>query len=159
MAKPGPKPKPWTERYIVCPSTGCFEWSGARNAKGYGLIIFEGKQRYAHRVVCATVLGPIPDGMCVCHKCDNPCCVNPDHLFVGTPADNSADMAAKGRGKGGVLVGEKHWKSRLTASQVQDIRREYAVGGVRQIDLARQYGVAQAYISEIIRGEAWAHIP
>jgi hypothetical protein len=159
MAKSGKKPIPWTDRYTVNPSTGCYEWNGACNGKGYGRVCIDGRLFYAHRVSYAVAFGAIPSGMLVCHKCDNTRCVNPKHLFLGTPADNSADMVRKGRARPGVTRGERHWKSRLTAGQVAEIRAEYAGGGVRQVDLASRYGIAQAYVSEIIRGEAWAHIP
>ena len=159
MAKTGPKPRPWTERYSVNSSTGCFEWTGGRNEKGYGLLVIEGKQRYAHRVVYATVFGELPGGMCVCHKCDNPCCVNPEHLFLGTPADNTADMMRKGRQAFRQLRGERHWKARLRAEDVSEIRRLYAEGGVLQRDLASRFNVPQTQISAVIRRKAWAHIP
>lgn len=80
-------------------ASGCVEWIGARNADGYGLTRTEGKQRLAHRVSYERSNGVIPDGLCVLHRCDNPPCLNPDHLFVGTRGDNAKDCTAKGRNR------------------------------------------------------------
>ncbi len=76
---------------------GCWEWIGHKNPAGYGIAFHEGKQKLAHRIVWMTEHGQIPAGMQVCHRCDNPSCVRPDHLFLGTNMDNARDMAAKGR--------------------------------------------------------------
>jgi hypothetical protein len=159
VAKTGPKPKPWTERFKINPSTGCHEWSGGRNDHGYGLVRIDGKQRYAHRVAYAREYGPLQPGMIVCHHCDNTCCVNLAHLFLGTPADNTADMLKKGRGGFRPSRGESHGRARLSDADVIEIRRLYGIGDVRQVDLARRFGVSQPQVSEIIRGEAWAHVP
>lgn len=157
--KTGPKPKPWQTRYDINPATGCHEWNGGRSERGYGLIVIDGKQRYAHRVAYARAHGEVPEGLCVCHHCDNPSCVNMEHLFLGTQAENTADMDRKGRRVSSPQVGARHWKARLSSDDVAEIRRAYGAGGVRQVDLARRYGVAQAHVSAIIRGAAWGHIP
>ena len=95
---------------------GCWEYGGKIGNRGYGLVFIEtlpdGREKWApaHRVVYEGMVGPIPEGMFLCHHCDNPKCVRPDHIFVGTDADNKADMYAKGRHP----HGETHWKSKVT---------------------------------------------
>ena len=101
------------------------------------------------------VFGPIPDGSFVCHRCDRPLCVNPYHLFLGTAADNAADMVNKGRS----AKGEHHSQATLTGTQVEALRQRYAAGGVSQQELARQYNITSGTASRIIRGLRWRHIP
>lgn len=84
--------------------TGCFEWQARRNEFGYGSVGFKKKRLKAHRVSWEVFRGPIPEGMCVCHHCDNPCCINPDHLFIGTRTDNMRDASRKGR----IATGDRH---------------------------------------------------
>lgn len=100
----------------IVTDAGCFEWQGARMAiingrQGYGRLRVDGVERYAHRYAWESVNGPIPEGMFVCHACDNPPCINPAHLFLGTQADNNRDRIAKGRPG----VGTPGWRSGATA--------------------------------------------
>lgn len=110
----------------------------------------------AHRVAWRLVNGPIPEGMWVLHHCDNPSCVNPKHLFLGTPKDNAQDMIKKGRQ--GDNRGENAGGAKLTAEDVRAIRREYARGGVTQRALARRYGVSKGSIWYIVNYGTWKHL-
>lgn len=133
----------------------CWPWTGGRTARGYGRFRMGGKSVAAHRFALVLSHGQIPPGLSVCHSCDNPPCCNPTHLWVGTAADNAADLNAKGRASRGSM----HGRAKLTEGQVLDIRQEYSRGSVRQIDLAHRYNVNQVTISAILRGETWLTVP
>jgi hypothetical protein len=136
-------------------SDECWNWAGAKDSRGYGRFhigLSRGSTALAHRVAFALTRGYVPDA--VCHKCDNPSCCNPDHLFGGTRADNNLDMAAKGRNrvpKFG-LRGELHHHAKLTNSQSMEIIEKYARGGVSQRQLASEYRVSQRSISKVVLG-------
>lgn len=132
----------------------CMVWTGARNDAGYGQIVHEGRVWYAHRLAYAIVHGPIPDGMYVCHTCDNPPCIRAEHLFLGSNADNQRDALAKGRRP----VGERHHNAKLTPTAVRAIRARYAASGVSQRRLAAEYGVGQDVISRIVSGRGWRSV-
>lgn len=134
----------------VAKSDGCWEWQGTRQEHGYGSLR-HGKNRkwYAHRVSFAIANGDIPKGMSVCHRCDNPSCVRPDHLFLGTHAENLADAAAKLRFPA---------RSSLTPRDIPYVRELNGIG-FSQRELAKMYGVAQATVGAIIRREIWKHVP
>ncbi len=108
----------------------------------------------AHRVAWQITRGKIPEGKIICHKCDNPICVDTDHLFIGTKRDNTLDMIAKGRGnlQAGAQRGEANPRAKITRAQVEEIRE---IVGERQKDIARRYGLTQAVISKIVRRQIW----
>lgn len=136
---------------------GCWVWHGGRNARGYGRISFDRKSRLAHRLAWVFTNGPILDGLCVCHHCDNPCCVNPEHLFLGTQADNSADMARKGRGRSRPPRGSANHMAKLVESDVIEIRRLLALG-IAQTWIGPVYGVTNCAVSLIASGRNWGHL-
>jgi hypothetical protein len=134
-------------------STNCWEWTGSKTRWGYGQIRANKKVYATHRLAYELARGPIPQGMFVCHRCDNPGCINPDHLFIGTAADNTADMMAKGRHAR--VRGGEHSSSKLTEADVRAIR---AATNVSQRRLAEQYGVGSTTIHAILRRKTWSHL-
>lgn len=133
--------------------TKCWLWT-ASTSHGYGLIGYNGKLLSPHRVIYQNLVQPIPVGLSVLHKCDNPSCVNPDHLFLGTHADNMQDMANKGRSNKGKPnlknKGENHGMAKLTQKQVKAIRFLYKNSPMSQKELAEKFGVHQVHISRIV---------
>lgn len=139
----------------------CWIWQSAKAGKGYGMFNLPAGSYYAHRVSWTLFFGEIPDGMFVCHRCDNPPCVNPSHFFLGTNADNQIDSYGKGRNATqrhpGLHTGTKNGRAKLTESMVKAIRREYSEGKT-QTQLAQKYGVNQTMIGFIVRKESWKHV-
>ena len=133
----------------------CWEWQGATCEDGYGKAYLNSKNTLAHRVSWGLTNGPIPNGLHVLHKCDNPPCCNPKHLFLGTQGDNIRDMFAKGRKDS---RGSANSNAKLTETQVKEIRSSYALGESNTYELAQKYGVSQCAISCVIRRKTWAHI-
>jgi hypothetical protein len=145
--------KLWS-RSIPEPNSGCWIWMGATSFD-YG-IIYDGKTRWkTHRLAFSLSHGAIPQGMHVCHRCDIPSCINPDHLFLGTPADNTADKMKKGRWGGPKkFYGEKHWQAKLTNESVSAIRVRYSLG-YSQRELAEKFNVAKSTIWAIVNHTTW----
>ena len=142
----------------------CWQWLAATDRDGYGIS----RNRRAHRVAWALTNGPIAAGLVCCHRCDNPGCCNPAHLFLGTIAENNRDMHAKGRHIHGDTHpsrarpetrprGSAHGRAILTEGQVEQIRRLLA-GGSKGTTLAAQYGVSPSAISLIRKGKNWRHL-
>lgn len=123
----------------------CLIWTGETYNSGYGRL----KGKAVHRLTWAAKHGPIPKGMFVCHRCDVRACFEIDHLFLGTAADNNADMMAKGRFV--ALPGEANGMAKLTRAQVMEIIADKRIGRV----IAAQYGIKQAQVSRIKRGQSW----
>jgi hypothetical protein len=138
----------------------CWEWQAARVRHGYGRIgtgVGRGIDG-AHRVSWQLHFGPIPAGMSICHTCDNPPCVNPVHLFVGTQDENWADMRTKGRGSEPPhRLGEAVNTAVLTEATVRICRERYAAGE-RTTDLAREFGVNQSTIKRVVSRKTWKHV-
>ena len=135
----------------------CWPWTGALNTWGYGDVLYKGRRSNASRVAYLLSGGKVPKGLVVCHRCDNPACCNPKHLWVGTQAENLKDCRDKGRAR--VLSGEEHPRptAKLTPKQVMDAKRAYA-NGTTQTALGLKYGVHSSTISRAVRGEKWAHL-
>lgn len=161
MSKPGPKPidaKVRFARYFETSATGCWEWRGARFGSGYGQFYAgrdgEGMRKniHAHRFAYEIRHGEIAPDQHVLHRCDNPPCVNPDHLFAGTRSDNMQDMFSKGRGK-------PRGKTQLTPDQVTTIRAALKSDpSIRPQVLAHRFGVSASLIAMIRRKEVWTSI-
>lgn len=136
----------------------CWVWKGATEVTGYGKFSLEGstKQNYktgkAHRLSYEIHFGEIPNGLCVCHTCDNRLCVNPEHLWLGTREDNNKDRKAKGRN--GDINGEKHGRVKLKASYLKDILKKKEEG-LSYTRIAKEYGVCQSTISRMVKGVNW----
>lgn len=142
---------------------GCWLWTGGKFSTGYGRFTVEKKRVLAHRWAYEHFTGKIPGGLLVCHRCDNPACVNPAHLFIGTHKDNSQDMVQKRRAvyqrhPEKARRGEKHLNAKLTADKVREIRRRYALGGISQSRLAQEFSVSTRSISYIVTRQHWQHI-
>jgi len=143
--------KPMTERILdrvqMDPNGGCWFWEGGIKGGGYGAIRDNGGTS-AHRASYKAFIGPVPEGMVVCHRCDVKLCVNPDHLWIGTQSANMVDMVRKRRGN----------SVNLTESEVLSMRAEYDAGGVGR-DIARRSRVPLSTAMKAITRKTWRHLP
>ena len=141
------------------PEEGCWPWVASTDEKGYGFIKRGGYGRKgssnirAHRVSWMLFNGPIPEGMCICHKCDNPNCVNPEHLFLGTMKDNCHDRDRKGRQRS--RKGEEHNLAKLNWRQVEELRDLVLAHGMSQGGVAQIFSISQTVVSKIVLGQLW----
>lgn len=144
------------------PNSGCWLWLGASTSAGYGLFPFGGGRRSqrvgAHRASYTLHCGDIPDGMLVCHRCDNPSCVNPAHLFLGSHGDNAADRNKKGRSKG-QAKGASHSRAKITERQAQEVIALAASGLITHAEIAQRLNVSTSIVALIATGASWKHLP
>ena len=138
------------EKFTPEPNTGCWLWLASVGRGGYGKFGDAKKVQRAHRVSFELYVGAIPHALHVLHRCDQPACVNPAHLFLGTHADNMADAATKGR-----WAGERHHLARLSQADAQRIR-DLIASGFTQEEVGRRVGVCRSRVGAIARGECWS---
>lgn len=142
--------------YCADSVTGCWNWTRAKNQFGYGLIFFNGKTHRAHRVSYEIKNGPIPKGIIVRHSCDNPSCINPNHLLLGTKKENTWDMILRGRSKlktGDHINGTKHPLSKIDES----IAEKIFLSEGKHSDIAKKFGVSASLVGGIKRGTHWKY--
>lgn len=132
----------------------CWQFQGYIEGTGYGRLKVAGKRRMAHRVSFEIHHGNITPGMMICHRCDNPSCVNPNHLFQGSSRDNKLDCTSKRRH----AFGSKSPNAVLTEEQVREIRGDHKAGKISYREAARKYGVSFGLIGHILRGRAWNYL-
>lgn len=140
---------------VVEDENDCWNWQG-KKVRGYGKLIIAGRSYFAHRLSYWLMTGDIPDGLLICHRCDNPACINPEHLFLGTQQDNVADMMQKKRGHFARInqKGVKNLNAKLSLEEVRQIRSKRKEGW-RTTDLARLYNVSGSMILGIVSGKYW----
>lgn len=141
--------------YTSKKSDGCWEWVGSKDPHGYGRLNIDGTPILAHRLSYKLHYGDFPQEKIVCHKCDTPKCVNPEHLFLGTYQDNMDDMERKGRARKVASLGEKHGNAVLTDELVREIRDSIEQTPV----IANRLGVSRTTIYDVRSRKIWKHIP
>lgn len=146
------------DKFESITESGCWIWTAYSLPNGYGRFGLNGKTELAHRAAYMLYKGRIPEGMCVCHTCDTPACVNPDHLFLGTHVDNMQDCKSKGRLTKGDTKGEINGKSKLTEKSVLEIRDLLNNSPYSQVEISKIYGVFYTAISKIKYRQTWGHI-
>lgn len=146
------------ERFLgkMCPEpfSGCWLWMATVNNLGYGEFWLKDGNHYAHRMSWMMFMGEIPNGLWVLHHCDTPCCVNPNHLFLGTHQDNRDDCKKKGR----TVRGEKNHFAKLDESIVSEIRSLYAGGNISHRELGKRFNVTHTTIGYIVRRKTWGYL-
>lgn len=142
----------WSRASVGDPEE-CWEWQAGHTGKGYGAFWLEGKTCVAHRLAYVLTHGPVPCGLVVRHRCDNPPCVNPGHLLVGTHGDNAQDRKLRNRAP----VGSAHHMTPLSATDVRAIRTDHVMGAV-PADLAARYGISSTAIIAILKGRSWQSV-
>lgn len=142
---------------IIKKETGCWEWQAGKTKAGYGQYSLNKKVLYAHRLSWELSNKEIPKGMHVLHSCDNPSCINPDHLFIGTQKDNMRDKINKGRSN--LPFGIRSGVSKLTEEQVTKIRTLYNTGKYSHRTLGIMFAISNRNVSSITRYETWRHLP
>lgn len=135
----------------------CLIWEGCTLGSGYGVVTYRGQSWPVHRLIYTLYRGPLPDGVFACHHCDVRNCVNIDHLFPGTNADNMRDMALKRRAV--ARLGEAHPNAKLTTEQVLAMRQRFDSRQATASELAREYGVSAGCVRLIVQRKAWVHLP
>ena len=159
------------DRIEIDEQTGCHNWTGNTSSQGYGLLRIDGEKYLASRISYAIYHGEFPAEFCCCHHCDNPKCVNPEHLFLGTHADNMTDKTKKGRGN--QPRGENHWSktqplliprganhyaAKLDDAKALEIVRLRKEDGLSQRAIAKEFGVCHAIVGRIINRKIWTHL-
>jgi hypothetical protein len=142
----------------LIPFHECWEWIGSKHWTGYGQLHMPGTMGKAHRISYKIHYGNFPKELHVLHKCDNPGCVNPHHLFLGTNLDNVKDKVSKGRQGRVYLNGEKCGTSKFKNEIILQIRKEYSEGNISQRKLAKKHNMTQGNIGFILRRESWKHV-
>lgn len=157
--KPTAEDRFWAK---VVKTPGCWLWNAARDSRGYGNFYAYGRYHKASRFALEISCGPLSPGQEAAHRCDNPPCVRPDHLFAATSRENTRDRIAKGRpgspGPKNASRGEGRWSAKLTADDVREMRRLYEAGGVSQQQLADRYGIGQVHVGRIVNRQRWRHV-
>lgn len=134
---------------------GCWEWVGGKVRGGYGWFKSDDKHYQAHRFVWMITYGEIPNGMLICHTCDNPSCVNPKHLWLGTDKTNAEDRVRKKRQSRGTT---NHPKIRVSPEQVKEMRKVYSLGNISMRKLASIYGICYSETNAILNHRTWKDV-
>lgn len=144
------------EKVEIASENECWNWTGGLT-DGYGIFSTRERNVLAHRLSWELAFGKIPEGLCILHECDNPRCVNPSHLFLGTREDNNRDRSSKGRD--GSAKGERNNGAKITAKQVKTIREMYLTGEFSQLAIGKMFGISESEVGNIVNLITWKHVP